>query len=46
VAVERDGQLCMDFPQDFILTSDDAVYLCGTAAAFKRYYDEFPRSQG
>ena len=46
VAVERDGEAVMDIPVDFVLTADDAVYICGTAAAFNRYYEEFPPSQG
>ena len=46
VAVERDGQVIMDIPMDFVLSVDDPVYICGTAAAFNRYYEEFPAPEG
>ncbi|MFP6589036.1 MAG: cation:proton antiporter [Candidatus Latescibacterota bacterium] len=45
VAVERSGQVLMDIPDEFILAADDSVYVCGTAAAFNRYYEEYPQSQ-
>ena len=45
VAVERDAQVLLDIPEDFTLSADDAVYVCGTAAALNRYYEEFPQSQ-
>ena len=35
----------MDIPDEFILAADDSVYVCGTAAAFNRYYEEYPQSQ-
>ena len=46
VAVERDGQVIMDIPMDFVLSVDDTVYICGTASAFNRYYEEFPSPEG
>ena len=45
VAVERDGQVVMDFPASFRLSSDDALYICGTTDAVARYYEEFPTSR-
>ena len=45
VAIERAGEILMDTPPDFALADDDALYLCGTAAAFNSYYEEFPTSR-
>jgi Kef-type K+ transport system membrane component KefB/Trk K+ transport system NAD-binding subunit len=45
VAVERDHQVLMDIPPSFVLSPDDALYLCGTPAAFNRYYEQFPESR-
>ncbi len=42
VAVERDGDLIMSFPPSFRLTSDDSVYICGTADSIQRYKEAFP----
>ena len=42
VAVERGGEVVIEFPEDFELAADDALYLCGTANAFNRYYEAFP----
>ncbi len=42
VAVERDGQILMDLPPDLTLDDQDALYLCGTADAFNRLFDQFP----
>ena len=41
VAVERQGEILIDFPPDFELSSDDALYLCGTGNAFSRYREAF-----
>jgi Trk K+ transport system NAD-binding subunit len=41
VAVERESQILMDIAPSFVLAPDDALYLCGTTAAFNRYYEEF-----
>ncbi len=45
VAVERDGQVAMDFPASFQLSSDDALYICGTMNAVARYHEELPTSR-
>ena len=45
VAVERDGQVGMDFPDSFRILSDDALYICGTTDAVERYHEEFPASR-
>ena len=45
VAVERDGQVGMDFPASFRLSPDDALYICGTTDAIARYHEEFPTSR-
>ena len=42
VAVERQGEILIDFPSDFELSGDDALYLCGTGDAFSRYHEAFP----
>ncbi len=42
VAVERAGEVVIELPDDFQLAADDALYLCGTANAFNRYYEAFP----
>ncbi len=42
VAVERQGEILIDGPSDFRLVADDALYVCGTANAFSRYYEAFP----
>ena len=41
VAVERRGEVLMDFPPAFELAAEDALYLCGTGNAFHRYYETF-----
>ncbi len=45
VAVERDGQVAMDFPASFRLSPDHALYICGTTDAIARYHEEFPTSR-
>ncbi len=42
VAVERQGEILIDFPAEFELSGDDALYLCGTGNAFSRYLEAFP----
>ena len=42
VAVERAGDVIMEIPASLVLESEDALYICGTPAAFDRYYEEFP----
>ena len=41
VAVERQGEILIDFPSGFELSGDDALYLCGTGNAFSRYREAF-----
>jgi Trk K+ transport system NAD-binding subunit len=41
VAVERQGEILFDFPSDFEISGDDALYLCGTGNAFSRYREAF-----
>ena len=41
VALERDGQVAMDFPASLRLEPDDALYVCGTTDAVERYHEEF-----
>jgi Kef-type K+ transport system membrane component KefB/Trk K+ transport system NAD-binding subunit len=45
VAVERGEQILMEFPPSFTLSSDDALYICGTTKAVNLYYDEYPASR-
>jgi K+/H+ antiporter YhaU regulatory subunit KhtT len=45
VAVDRDGEVAMDFPASFRLSPDDALYICGTTDAIARYHEEFPASR-
>lgn len=42
VAVERAGDVIMEIPASLVLEPEDALYVCGTSAAFDRYYEEFP----
>ena len=42
VAVERGGEMVMDFDESFTLSADDALYVCGTANAFNRYHEQYP----
>ena len=42
VAVERNGEMIMDFDDSLTLTAEDALYVCGTANAFNRYHEQFP----
>ena len=45
VAVERGERILMDLAPSFILSPDDALYICGTTQAVTRYYDEYPASR-
>ncbi len=45
VAVERGGQVGMEFPDSFRILSDDALYICGTTDAVMRFHEEFPTSR-
>ncbi|MBD03951.1 MAG: hypothetical protein CME24_06350 [Gemmatimonadetes bacterium] len=42
VAVERAGEIVMDIAPTFTLSNEDAMYLCGTADAFNRLFDQYP----
>jgi Kef-type K+ transport system membrane component KefB/Trk K+ transport system NAD-binding subunit len=41
IAVERAGEVIMDIPASFILSEEDALYICGTLDAFDRFHREF-----
>ena len=43
VAVERGEQLLVEFGEDFRFAADDAVYICGIAAAVRKFEQLFPR---
>jgi Trk K+ transport system NAD-binding subunit len=42
IAVERSGEVIMDFDPDFEILPSDAVYVCGTTEAFEQFYEAFP----
>jgi Trk K+ transport system NAD-binding subunit len=41
VAVERGGQVVLQFPEDFLVGEDDAVFICGTGASLELYMRTF-----
>ena len=41
VAVERAGEIILEIPPSFILSEEDDLYVCGTAEALNRCYEEF-----
>ena len=41
VAVERDGELIMDFSPAFVLAAMDTLSVCSTAGAFARFDEAF-----
>jgi len=45
VAVERAGEVIMDFPATFSLAEDDDIYLCGTVESLNRFYDSFQQDE-
>ena len=45
VAVERGETLEVEFSADFALQRDDAVYICGDAAAVRRFYERYPQDR-
>jgi len=45
VAVERADELLVEFTQDFHFQAGDAVYLCGSADATRKFYEVFPQEQ-
>jgi Trk K+ transport system NAD-binding subunit len=44
VAVERGEEVLVEFPPGFRFTSNDAVYVCGSHAALKRYGEIYGRA--
>ena len=46
IAIERAGEVLMDWLPSFILAESDALYVCGTADAFDTFYKEFPELRG
>jgi Trk K+ transport system NAD-binding subunit len=42
VAVERDDQVVVEFAPEFRVEETDSVYICGSAAAARRYAEIFP----
>jgi Kef-type K+ transport system membrane component KefB/Trk K+ transport system NAD-binding subunit len=45
VAVERKGEVIMDFGTNFALAADDDIYVCGTVDALNRFYDSFQQGE-
>ena len=43
VAIERGDTLQVAFAADFAFQPDDAVYICGDAAAVRRFYERYPQ---
>ena len=41
VAVEREGEIIMEFPPEFRLAEADEIYVCGTIEALNRFYDNY-----
>ena len=41
VAVERDADVLIELPDDFLLQSSDVVFACGTLASLEAYQREF-----
>ena len=45
VAVERAGEMVMDFPPEFRLEDADQIYVCGTIEALNRFYDNYQQGE-
>ena len=45
VAIERGGEVQLDIPTTFSLSDADALYVCGTPAAFNLLYEQFPEAR-
>ena len=43
VAVERDGDLLVEFGSGFTFREDDAVYICGSGEATQKFAQVFPQ---
>ena len=41
VAVERAGEIILDFPPSFVLAEADALFVCGTVKALEHFREEF-----
>ena len=41
IAVERGDAVVVEFPDDFVIAADDAVYVCGTPATIAAYAAAF-----
>jgi len=41
VAVERVGEIILDFPPSFVLAEGDALYVCGTIKALELFREQF-----
>ena len=41
VGVERSGVVIMDIPPTFILSAEDALFVCGSASGFESFYEQF-----
>jgi len=46
VAVERAGEVIMNFAPEFEIDPGDALYVCGTPDAFERFHEAFPDPSG
>ena len=44
IAVERNDEIIIDIPDDFILNEKDALYVCGMIDAFDAFYEQFTDS--
>jgi Trk K+ transport system NAD-binding subunit len=44
VAVERAGEVLVEFADDFVLQADDALFVCGSIHSLERYQREFQAS--
>ncbi|MDP6376069.1 MAG: cation:proton antiporter [Pseudomonadales bacterium] len=44
VAVERGGEVIGEIPASFVLEDTDAIYVCGTVAAFNGFSDNFAQA--
>jgi len=43
VAVERDGEVMVEFGPEFRFRTSDAVYICGSNEAIRKYTQAFPQ---
>ena len=45
IAVEHAGEVIMDIPPSFVLSDEDAIYVCGMVDDFNRFYEVFAVSR-